>query len=155
MSRQRVLSLFKTLQRTSQSVFRGDPRALTAARDKIRTEFEKNRGVRSETAVEELIQHGKDCDTVRSQRAYVCFFDVFSILILNPQVLRENVLQARLTDRGTYEVNVREDNLVENTPFRDDVTREEYREAVKKARAASKESGGGGGGCGGGGGKGS
>ena len=69
--------------------------------------------------------------------------------------MRENVLQARLTDRGTYEVNVREDNLVENTPFRDDVTREEYREAVKKARAASKESGGGGGGCGGGGGKGS
>ena len=88
MSRQRVLSLFKTLQRTSQSVFRGDPRALTAARDKIRTEFEKNRGVRSETAVEELIQHGKDCDTVYNSSERIQFPNVVFIFVFRFSIPR-------------------------------------------------------------------
>ena len=59
-SRSTVLSLYKRLHRTSQSVFAGDSRMIEGARVKIKEEFWKNRNVTSVGAVQELIKVGED-----------------------------------------------------------------------------------------------
>jgi len=65
--RAQALSLFKSLNRTAQEVFRGDGKAFHAARAKIREEFAKNATVESENSILELVQHGKDCEKARNQ----------------------------------------------------------------------------------------
>ncbi len=63
-TRSRALSLFKTLHRSVQTVFRGDLRAMLIARDKIEAEFRKNRNLTDQGAIEELLKHGADCNKV-------------------------------------------------------------------------------------------
>jgi len=122
-SRSVVLRLYKRLHRTAQSVFAGDVRMLDGARLKIRDEFGKNRHVTSQVAMEELVKVGEDAVTV----------------------LRTTVIQARKTDRtdpatgkSIYKARMTEDQLLDNSPFKEDVSQEEYAASVrahkKKAR---------------------
>jgi len=44
-------------------------------------------------------------------------------------------MQAKLTSRGTYELQIRPDlPLEDNQVFRDDISKEEYRQAIREAR---------------------
>jgi len=59
MSGREALVLYKNLHRTIQRVFSGDVPAMLAARDKVCEEFLKNRSVKSETSISELINQGE------------------------------------------------------------------------------------------------
>ncbi len=63
-TRRQVLSVFKTLHRTAQTVFRGDPRAMVMARDKIEADFKKNKSVTKQEEIEELVNFARDCNKV-------------------------------------------------------------------------------------------
>lgn len=108
-TRREALRLFKALHRTAQTVFRGDLPTMIAARDRIEEEFRSNAACADP---EGLIRDGWEAN----------------------RELRENVHQLRPTGRGTYELAVREEALKDNDPFRE-VSREEYRDYVRRARA--------------------
>ena len=63
-SRRQVLSVFKALHRTAQTVFRGDPRALTVVRQRIIEDFRSNKDVAKQESIDELIGHAWDCNKV-------------------------------------------------------------------------------------------
>ncbi len=65
-----VLKLYKQLHRTVQRVFRGDESAISAARVRIRSDFEKNKHVQAPVAVDELINLGRDCDRVLREQVF-------------------------------------------------------------------------------------
>ncbi|XP_072174170.1 complex III assembly factor LYRM7-like [Diadema setosum] len=58
--RSQVLSLYKSLQRTAQTTFQGDTRALQAARVRIRDEFKKNATESDTKALQKLLKIGED-----------------------------------------------------------------------------------------------
>lgn len=113
MAGREALSLYKTLHRTVQKVFRGDLQAMFAARDKVCDEFEKNRGVTSEVSIRELLKQGQDVNTI----------------------LNESVVQIQKKEDEKFELNIRpETHMFENNPFRDDVTAAQYRAENRKAK---------------------
>ncbi|ESO94974.1 hypothetical protein LOTGIDRAFT_232124 [Lottia gigantea] len=96
-TRSKVLKVFKDLHRTRKKVFHGDSFALTAARDKINTEFKTNKDVADSAKIEELLTVGRDCEIL----------------------LRKTVIQAvKKPNKDTYEVNItKETSLLKNTMF--------------------------------------
>jgi len=117
MSRREALKLYKSLHRTVQRTFKGDIPALLAARDKICEEYHKNRHVRSEPAIAELINHGQEVN----------------------RILAETVVQVARVEEDKYELRIRQEtHMFDNNPFRDDVTEEEYKAANRKARMRGK-----------------
>ena len=108
------LKLFKDLHRTVQTVFKGDLRAQIAARDKIRSEFYKNKNVSNEETINELIKYGYECDTV----------------------LRNQIIQAVAVPgkENVYRASVTKGSLVDNEPYRNDVTEAEYKASIRAAR---------------------
>ncbi|KAL5012807.1 hypothetical protein ScPMuIL_011358 [Solemya velum] len=95
-ARSRILSCFKKLHQTRKTIFAEDERALIAARQKINSEFRKNSEVTDAEKIEELIKLGEDSE----------------------EILRISVVQGRKTDRGTIEVRVTKDTMMEdNFPF--------------------------------------
>jgi len=108
-----ALTLYKSLHRTVQRVFRGDITAMLAARDKICDEFNKNRNVKNETSIVELINQGKQVQ----------------------EILDKSVVQIQKTEEDKFQMNIRnETHMFENNPFRDDVTPEEYKMANRRSR---------------------
>ena len=51
-----ILKLYKQLNRTVQIVFKGDIRALNAAKVKIRSEFEEKRNIKETKSIKELMK---------------------------------------------------------------------------------------------------
>ena len=118
----KILGLYKKLHRTTQKVFRGDPYAMGQAYNRVREEFEKHKRVTNPTTIEELVKLGESAD----------------------EVLRKKVIQLEEIGENKYKVNVTEDTeFGENTPYRDDITKEQYRqrnrESRKKCSDAKKE----------------
>ena len=114
MSHLQALKLYKTLNRTIQKVFRNDPTGIAMANIEIRKEFDKNRGVTSENTLKELIQYGYEVN----------------------YVLDKKVLQLQQMDEtGRYKANIRPDmEFGVDTPYRDDITEEQYKEANRGAK---------------------
>ena len=76
----KVLQLYKQLHRTTRYVFKGDIASINTVSSKIREEFDKNRKVKSDTSVEELIKYGQEAE----------------------EILRKFVLQIEQVDDNTY-----------------------------------------------------
>ncbi|XP_052078710.1 complex III assembly factor LYRM7-like [Mytilus californianus] len=62
--RSKVLSSFKKLHKTRLEVFREDDRALAVARDKINSEFKKNKDEKDTEKISELIQIAEDSEDI-------------------------------------------------------------------------------------------
>ena len=109
-----ILKLYKQLNRTVQIVFKGDIRALNAAKDKIRSEFEEKRNIKETKSIKELMKYGQECD----------------------QVLRTQVIQAVKVEGkdNVYRAPVTENTLVDNAIYRDDITDAEYKASIRAAR---------------------
>uniref|UniRef100_A0A2M4C3T6 Complex III assembly factor LYRM7 n=1 Tax=Anopheles marajoara TaxID=58244 RepID=A0A2M4C3T6_9DIPT len=60
--RREALRWYKILQRTKNEVFAGDFRTLTAARQRIREEYIKNKDLTDEKEIQEKIKIAKDVD---------------------------------------------------------------------------------------------
>uniref|UniRef100_A0A182IVI6 Complex III assembly factor LYRM7 n=2 Tax=Anopheles atroparvus TaxID=41427 RepID=A0A182IVI6_ANOAO len=60
--RREALRWYKILQRTKDEVFAGDFRTITAARQRIREEFIKNKDVTDEKEIKEKIKIAKDVE---------------------------------------------------------------------------------------------
>ena len=116
-----VLKLYKQLHRTVQTVFRGDTRAQVISRDKIRSEFDKNKKVTSQQTIDELIKYGNDCDGV----------------------LRNQVIQATAVEgkENVYRATVTHGSLVDNAPYCDNVSEAEYKASVRAANKQNKKNG--------------
>jgi len=91
--RKEALQLYKHLLRTRAMVFANDPIALEITRQKIREGYDKNRSLTEEKDIRKNIQNGYD-------------------VIL---VLKTEVVQAPINDRGNYEVKVRDEHLQSNS----------------------------------------
>ena len=87
--RAQVLSGYRSLLKLRSRVFAEDAMAATAAKVKIREEFEANKGVQDEKAIKALIGGIKEVE------------DLLSI----------NIVQGRLNDRGNYEVKLTPEDL--------------------------------------------
>ena len=66
-SNREALRLYKTLHRTVQRVFKGDFKAMFAARDKVCDEFNKYKNVTNKNAIEGLIKQGWEAQTILAQ----------------------------------------------------------------------------------------
>ena len=114
----KVLGLYKRLHRTTQKVFQGDPMALGQAYNKVRQEFEKNKHVTSQTSIEELVNFGESAN----------------------EVLRKKVIQLEEISENKYKINISEETeLGENTLYRDDITKEQYRQRNRESRKCSEK----------------
>ncbi|XP_058125066.1 complex III assembly factor LYRM7 [Anopheles ziemanni] len=60
--RREALRWYKILQRTKNDVFAGDFRTITAARQRIREEFIKNKDITDEKEIQEKIKIAKDVE---------------------------------------------------------------------------------------------
>ena len=113
-----ILKLYKQLHRTVQTVFKGDIRAQIVARDKIRGEFCEKKNIKDTKSIIELIKYGQECDLV----------------------LRTQVIQAVAVDGkdNVYRATVTENSLVDNAPYRNDISEEEYKASIRAARKKNK-----------------
>ena len=112
-SNREALILYKTLHRTVQRVFKGDFKAMFAARDKVCDEFNKYKNVTNKNAIEGLIKQGWEAQTI----------------------LAQTVVQIDQVNEDKYQMNIRDETFkFENNPFRDDITDEQYRGANRKSR---------------------
>jgi len=113
-----AVALYKALHRTVQRVFSGDIPAMLAARDKVCEEFEKNRRVTSQTSITELIKQGEDVNRILGESVV--------------QLVREG--EAPPGEQEKFQLNIRpETHMFENNPFRDDVTKDQYKAANRAA----------------------
>ncbi|KAK3577759.1 hypothetical protein CHS0354_017458 [Potamilus streckersoni] len=87
-----VLACFRKLHQASQRVFRDDLITAKAARDKINSEFRKHKDITDVARIEELLKVGFEAE----------------------QALRETVIQAKLTDHGSYELKITPDTKLED-----------------------------------------
>eukprot|EP00123_Amoebidium_parasiticum_P020311 comp47228_c0_seq1/m.47595 comp47228_c0_seq1/g.47595 ORF comp47228_c0_seq1/g.47595 comp47228_c0_seq1/m.47595 type:complete len:119 (-) comp47228_c0_seq1:30-386(-) len=81
----RALTCYRALLRARAAAFKNDASVLLASRNKIKTEFKKNAAETDATKIQQMIKYGED----------VAVF------------IRQNVVQARKTEKGTYKVEVR------------------------------------------------
>ncbi|KAK4295877.1 hypothetical protein Pmani_031580 [Petrolisthes manimaculis] len=94
--RRKVLCVFKDLHRMRQTVFQGDTTTLSAAREKINSEFCKHKNETSVDKIEELIAKGQEV----------------------AKVLSVNVIQAEQHDSGMYKVKLRPEVVtIDNNPY--------------------------------------
>ena len=108
-----ALRLYKSLHRTVQRVFKGDHRAMFAARDRVCEEFSKYKHVTNENSTRELLAQGWEAQKVLSQ----------------------SVVQIQKVKEDKFQMNIRDETYkFENNPFRNDITDAEYRGANRKAR---------------------
>jgi len=87
--RKEVLNCYKSLLKTRNFVFNGDPNALSITLNKIREEFKKNRMETNEEKIRELLTIGTEAEVL----------------------LRKTIIQAKLNSRGNYELKIRNENL--------------------------------------------
>ena len=81
----KAIQLYKQLHRTTKIVFKDDFASIGTVSAKIRGEFEKNRNVKNEAAIEELLKFGQESD----------------------EILRKFVLQIEQVDETTYRTHIR------------------------------------------------
>jgi hypothetical protein len=84
----KALSGFRKLLRASRHVFRDDHRAVNAARLQLRTEFLRNKDEKDVVSLEELFQGVDEVE----------------------EMLRFNIVQGSLNERGNYAVRLTEEN---------------------------------------------
>lgn len=84
------LAGYRRLLRSSRLAFRGDSFALKSAADQLKIEFLKNKNITDSNALEELYKGIDEVD----------------------EFLRFNLVQGKLNDRGNYNVNLSDENLV-------------------------------------------
>ena len=87
-----VFAAYRSLHRARQQVFKNDPVALEAGKYKIREEFRKNA---KEQNIENIQKFAKTAEATTV-------------------LLRKTVVQATLTDQGTYKVNLTDDSHLQN-----------------------------------------
>ena len=87
-----MLSCYRSLHRTRLKVFRDDTFALEAGRQRIRTEFQKNKNETDPAKIAELIKMAEGAE----------------------QVLRCNIVQGVETDKGTFRLRITEDTELQN-----------------------------------------
>ncbi|XP_055905516.1 complex III assembly factor LYRM7 [Eupeodes corollae] len=115
-----VLKAFKNLHRTRESVFKGDHKALVAARAEINLNFRKNLSVTDEVEIKKLVKLAEDVN----------------------KELRTNVVQAVEKESGIFEVNIREEvPRLENVPFNPDAVIEKPRRGASKCGGAEPQAG--------------
>ncbi|XP_071788613.1 complex III assembly factor LYRM7-like [Asterias amurensis] len=90
--RSKVLALFRSLHRTSQSTFMGDEVALNAARKRINDEFRENKDETDPDEIKHMIKVGVDVELL----------------------MKKTIVQAKLNEKGRYEIRVTEDTLRED-----------------------------------------
>ncbi|VVD05782.1 complex III assembly factor LYRM7 [Leptidea sinapis] len=94
--RKSVLMSFKKLHRTRNNVFKGDVKALNAARVKINEEYKKNKHVTDTAAIQAMIKFSTDVENE----------------------LRTQVIQAKEVKPGVFEARITDDTVkLENVPF--------------------------------------
>jgi complex III assembly factor LYRM7 len=93
-ARTKVLSLFKTLHRTREVVFRGDDHALKVTREKINEEFRKHSTVSNPEEIKKLLQIASESN------------DILRTKVLQAQEIRPQVYQIR--DLSQKCINARE-----------------------------------------------
>ena len=81
----KVIQLYRQLHRTTKTVFKDDFASIGTVSAKIRGEFERNRNVKNEAAIEELLKFGQESD----------------------EILRKFVLQIEQVDETTYRTHIR------------------------------------------------
>ena len=81
----KVIQLYRQLHRTTKIVFKDDFASIGTVSAKIRGEFEKNRNVKNEAAIEELLKFGQESD----------------------EILKKFVLQIEQVDETTYRTHIR------------------------------------------------
>ena len=114
----KVLQLYKQLHRTTRTVFKGDIASINTVSAKIREEFDKNRNVKSDAAVEELIKYGHEAE----------------------EILRKFVLQIEQVDETTYRANIRKDmHFNDNVMYKDDITPQEYKAKNRELKSEVKK----------------
>ncbi|KAF4526865.1 hypothetical protein B566_EDAN013919 [Ephemera danica] len=96
--RHEVLRCYKALHRTRKFIFSDDHKALAACRQKIYDEFQKNKNVSDEAAINEMIKF-----------AYAV-----------EQELRTAVVQAKETEPGQFAMRITEHTRkLDNVPYKD------------------------------------
>ena len=60
----KALQLYRQFHRTTRIVFKDDFASIGTVSAKIRGEFEKNRNVKNEAAIEELLKFGQESDEI-------------------------------------------------------------------------------------------
>ena len=98
---------------SNNDIYRGDIPAMLAARDKVCEEFNKNRNVKSNASITELLNQG----------IQYCFYQLsFVILQLGRQVqeiLDKSVVQIKKTEEDKFQMNIRDEtHMFDNNPFR-------------------------------------
>ena len=81
---------FRRLLRTSQAAFKGDNTTLRAAREQLRVEFLKNKNVIDTDELSKLHKGIEEVD----------------------EMLRFNIVQGTMNQRGNFDVNLSEENKV-------------------------------------------
>jgi len=84
-SNSQSLAAFRRLMRARAALFRGDEYALDASRAKLREEFQQRSGVTDARELDELLAGAAEVE----------------------ELLRENVVQGTLNERGNYAFNVK------------------------------------------------
>merc|ERR1739842_206156 len=91
-----VLQCFKNLHKTRCAVFKGDERALQAAREKINLEFKTNKNIDKPESVSELIKY---CNEIE-------------------EVLKRTVIQTVQTSEDKFKANIRDEvTLMDTHPY--------------------------------------
>ena len=112
------LHLYMQLHRTARKVHNKDIVTLNKALEKLRSEYDSNRGLVDEAAIKEKIELG----------------EAVKVFLL------KNVVQFEQVGEGRYRANIREEHLTDNSPnFRDDISKAEYRDRVKSHRSKTKQ----------------
>ncbi|KAK9512664.1 hypothetical protein O3M35_001038 [Rhynocoris fuscipes] len=87
--RKEVLKAFRTLHKARKIVFKGDLKALTAARDRINEEFKQKKSVDDKKTIEQLIEHAHEV----------------------AKELRTTVVQAEEKQPGVFQLKITEETL--------------------------------------------
>ncbi|XP_060530673.1 complex III assembly factor LYRM7 [Cylas formicarius] len=94
-----VLQCFKSLHKARKKVFKGDDRALTESRNRINTEFKKNKHIQNHQAILELIEYAKAIE----------------------KEVRTCVIQAKEVKSGVYQAQILDETAkLDNVLFKDE-----------------------------------
>ncbi|XP_049870270.1 complex III assembly factor LYRM7 [Pectinophora gossypiella] len=103
-----VMQSFKKIHRTRLKVFKGDIKALTAARHKINEEYKKNKHVSDAGSIQAMIEFSEGVE----------------------RELRTCVIQARELKPGVFEAKITQDTVkLDNIPYNDAAVIEEGADA--------------------------
>ncbi|XP_014252492.1 complex III assembly factor LYRM7 [Cimex lectularius] len=98
--KRQVLHTFKVLHRTRLNVFKGDDKALAAARERINYEFRKNKTLCDDSAIRDMVVYAQEVD----------------------EELKTTVVQAQETDPGVFALRITPDTTkLDNMPFNPDI----------------------------------